>query len=124
MEIDVNGVKITLTQDQLNEIARQTQTKSKEQEMEEEFLNLWNGCTIKFDFEKYPQSIFLMKDGKYFFKQDFKNNNLWCSRQNVWSIFEKKFGLKYTEIQLFITSTVEQHFKLRGLTPWTISSLA
>lgn len=118
MEIDINGVKITLTKEQLEEIARQTQKVSKKEEMEKEFLNLWNGCTLKFDFEKYSQSIFLMKDGKYFFEQDFKRNYLWCSYNNVWSIFESKYGLEYNEIQSFIRDMVEQHFKLGGLTPY------
>lgn len=119
MEIDVNGVKITLTQDQLNEIQRQTQKltkETKEDQMEKEFLDMWNGCVIHFDFEKYPESIFLMKDGEYFFEQDWKNKRLWCSIKYVWSIFESKYGLERNEIQLFIKAMVEKHFKLGGLT--------
>ena len=113
MQIDINGVKITLTEQQLKEIKEQTEKPSKEQI----FLDLWNGCTIKFDFEKYPEKIFLMKNDKVIFEQDHKNGRLWCNYNRVWLIFEKEFGMKYDDIQSFIKNMVEKHFKLWVLTP-------
>jgi hypothetical protein len=60
---------------------------SREVEVEEKFLDMWNGCTIKFDYKKRPESIFLVKNDKYMFEQDYKNGYLWCSYDDVWSVF-------------------------------------
>ena len=111
-------MEITLTQDQLDEIQRQTQKLTKEEQMEKDFLDLWNGCTIKFDFEKYPKTIFLMKDGEIFFELNFENMHLWCSYNNVWLIFKEKYGLKYDGVQ-FSIRRILRGLKLDGLIPVT-----
>jgi hypothetical protein len=113
MEINVNGVQITLTEEQLKKIKKQTEKVS----AEKRFLDLWNGCAIKFDFEKYPERIFLMKDNMVMFEQDFKNGYLWCDYKLVWSVFENEYGFTYTDIQSFIKDVVERHFKMGVITP-------
>ena len=110
MEINVNGVQITLTEGQLKEIKKQTEKISAEQR----FLDLWNECTIKFDFDKYPESIFLMKNDRVIFEQDFKYGNLWVNYDLVWSVFEKEYSLNYVDIQSLIKGMVEIHFKINN----------
>ena len=84
---------------------------------EQAFLDMWFGCTLHFD-EEYPQAVFLMKDGKVMFAQDFKNEYLWCNYDLVWLIFRDEFGMvKYQQWQSFTSKLVEERFKLKGLTP-------
>lgn len=82
---------------------------------EQRFLELLNGCEIKIDKEKYPNSIFLFKNGEYYF--EIENDRLWCRHKYVWSVFENEFSMQYNEIQVFIKGMVEEHFKCKGLTP-------
>lgn len=120
MEIDVNGVKITLTQDQLDEIQRQNQKltkKDNKKQTEEEFLEMWNNCEIKFDFERFPDSKFFMKNGKYFFRYDLKIDSFYCSYDNVWFVLENNYDFTYLETQAFIKSMLKKHFKWDKLTP-------
>src|ERR1035437_486994 len=57
------------------------------------------------------------KKGKNYFEQDSKNGDLWCSYGLVWSIFESAFGMKYEQIQGFVKDMVDEHLKIKGLTP-------
>ena len=94
---------------------------SKERQMEDLFLHLCEGLEIREDRNRYPNSIFLMKNGEVWFEiekeQNEKNGKFWCSFEKYWSVFEKKLRLNYTEIQSFTKDMVERHFKLSGLTP-------
>ena len=89
--------------------------------LKERFQELLNGCTIKIDREKYPNSIFLFKGDKCFF--EFENDNFWISYFNVWEIIEKEFKIDYDKIQALIKSEIEEHFKCDGVTPPTIKLL-
>ena len=117
MQIDVNGIKITLTDQQLKEIAEQ---QKKVKTKEERFLELISGIDInqpKVDFEKYPNILFWFdKDGKYICEYDWKNDWFWFSHNQVWSVFESEFFLNYMEIRTFLNGMVEEHFKLKGIT--------
>ena len=89
---------------------------TKEQDMEEFFLSCLTGCDQIKD-EGYPDDIFFKKDGIVYFEQDSEYEVFWCSYDKVWSVFEKRFGLSYVEIQSFVKGMVEKHLKLEGLTP-------
>jgi hypothetical protein len=120
MNITVQGVSITLTPEQLQQIDAEVK-KINKPISEERFKQLITGIDINrptIDFEKYPYSIFwLDKDGNYFFEYDFKKDNCWCSWEKIWRVFETEFRMKYEEIQAFIKIQVEQQFKLNGVTP-------
>lgn len=75
---------------------------------EERFWEILKGCVVETS-EKYPRSTFLLKDGKFFF--EFEKDTLWCSWNNVWSVFEKEFNMSYNDIQNLINIQVEEHFK-------------
>ena len=79
------------------------------------FLEILNGCEVKIDKEKYPDSVFLFKNGKCYF--EIENLTLWCKYKHVWQIFENEFSMNYVDIQQFIKGQVEEHFKCMGLTP-------
>ena len=79
------------------------------------FLEILNGCEIKIDKEKYPNSVFLFKNGECYF--EIENPIIWCRYKHVWQIFENEFSMNYVDIQQFIKGQVEEHFKCKGLTP-------
>lgn len=79
------------------------------------FLEILNSCEIKIDKEKYPNSVFLFKNGECYF--EIEKQYLWCRYKHVWQIFENEFSTNYVDIQQFIKGQVEEHFKCMGLTP-------
>jgi len=81
---------------------------------EDKFKELIEGLTIKFD-EKYPDSTFFMKDGNVIF-QLFKSN-FWVDYSAFWAIFEKEFSMEHVDIETFITTMMEKHLKMKGVTP-------
>lgn len=79
---------------------------------------LGNELTIKIDREKYPDSVFYFKGdscllelGKYE-----KELILWVNYYKIWNPITEKLGLKYAEIKDLIKVTVEEHFKMSGVT--------
>jgi hypothetical protein len=78
-------------------------------------LSLMKGLESKQDRKNYPNSVFWMKDGTYMVEYDEKEKYFWCSYLQVWSVFEKEFGMEFYEIQSFCRGLMEQHFKRRGL---------
>lgn len=90
---------------------------SKENTKEFYFKELLNYLTIKEDKVKYPGYIFYFKDDQCYFQYNKKTGNFHCNFNKVWLIFEKKYHMKHGDIQIFIKNMVEEHFKLKGLTP-------
>ena len=94
---------------------------------EDLFLYLIEDLVIKIDKEKYPNSIFLFKNGEVWFeiykRQDEKNGNIWCSNKHYWLVFEREYGLNYTEIQELTKDMVGKHFKLKELTPISLQPI-
>jgi hypothetical protein len=78
-------------------------------------LQLLSGCEVKLDLKKYPHSVFLFKDGKCFF--EIEGTRLWCSYNNVWTVFKDEHSMSHDEIRSLIKSAVEEHFKIKGVTP-------
>lgn len=116
MNIDVNGISITLSDEQLKYIDSELKKKNNQISAENFFLSMWNGCTIKFDFSK-TDSIFMLKNNQVLFEQNFKFEKLWCNYYDVWSVLESKYSMNYEQIQAFIKDILERCFKLRALTP-------
>ena len=83
----------------------------------ERFWELVSDTTLKFDFVRYPNTIFGFRDGKYVWEFDFRNNYLWLRHSTVWYVLETEYSLDYNDVQALVRSEVEEHFKCRGLTP-------
>lgn len=95
--------------------------KEKEKEDPKLFLLeiLGNELTVKIDREKYPNSVFYFKEDKYLLELEKSGSTtyLWCSWFKIWNPISEKFSLEYSEIKQLIKETVEEHFKMRGVTP-------
>src|SRR5690606_38115994 len=80
------------------------------------FFSAIKDATVKEDRDKFPESIFLFKGDRVIMEiKGFKQ--IWCSYSLLWSKIEPHFGGVYSDIQQFIKSMVEEHFKLKDVAP-------
>ena len=89
----------------------------KEKEMKNFLRENLNGTTIKLN-DKYPQSVFYLKNDKVLFElyQDGKNREFYVRYDDIWSVFETKYSMEYADIQAFIKNAVETDLKLGSIT--------
>lgn len=86
---------------------------------EYEFLKLWYSCKwMKWD--RYPESVFMVSEGKVLFEQDWKNNYLYCKYSKVWCLFESKFGHNNIQIIDMVSGILEEELKKMALTPFCL----
>lgn len=80
-------------------------------------LRMIEGCEIKYDFEKYPDSIFYLKDDIYILKLVLPDNifsmdnNFYIDYDNIWSKLQLEFGFDYYKLIELTTKILKQHFK-------------
>ena len=63
--------------------------------------------------------IYYNKNGEWIFYQDIKNKRFWGEYNRYWSIFQKKFNLRYEEIQEITKLLLEEVLKRELDTPNT-----
>ena len=70
----------------------------------------------------YPDSIFFKRksDGQIIAQINKKNEQFWLDYYSIWSFFEDKFNLEYSEIQEIARDWLDETFKLKGYTPYKI----
>ena len=98
--------------------AELAELKKPEKTAAQRFWELVSGTEIKFDFDKYPNTIFGFRGDNCVWELDFKNNYLWLSYSSVWSVLEREYSLTYSNVQSLVKILVEDHFKCRGVTPY------
>lgn len=81
------------------------------------FWELVSGTEVKFDFKKYPRTLFGFRDGEYLWEFDFRSKYLWLRYSTVWFVLETEYSLDYNDVQALVRSEVEKHFKCRGVAP-------
>lgn len=79
-------------------------------EMEIFFLSFLDGCEIKLS-EKYPGSIFFIKNDVVLFEQETKNKYFYIRYDSIWWVFGSKYGLDYFEIRSFTKEMLGTHIK-------------
>src|SRR5690606_23274995 len=82
------------------------------------FWELVSGTEVKFDFDKWPRTLFGFRDGEYVWEFDFENSYLWLRYSTVWSVLEREYSLTYSNVKSLVKILVEDHFKCRGVTPY------
>jgi len=55
-------------------------------------------------------------NSKWMFRQ-YENKNFYLSYNGIWSKFEEKTKLQYTDIQSIVKDVLEEGFKFKGITP-------
>src|SRR6185312_13406832 len=53
----------------------------------------------------------------YLWEYNSKSGCLWLSYNNIWSVFEREYHMKYNEIRSFIKNEVETTFNCTDVTP-------
>ena len=127
-QIEVNGVTIELTDDQVNKILEQAKIKDTKELVKQEILEMLekHKSNVRFldencNVSKYPTSRFaiLNEEGKWLFDIDYdsKNQHFWYSFYRVWIVFLAKYSINYYDFQEVMKSILEEHLNLKGVTP-------
>ena len=111
-----------------------------EEELKNWFWDKYNSC-YPAKHDDYPDSIYMIYDinfirtkklanilnkeveyptevkGVCLFRQDFKNEFLWCDYSEIWSFFKNNYSSNSQEIRELIKGWLEEHNKLKVLTP-------
>ena len=110
------------------------------EELKDWFWDKFNSCYLV-KHNDYPNSVFMFYDtnfvrskklanildkeveypkepkGKCLFELDFKNKYLFCDYDNIWTFLELNYSINYQEIKKLIKYWLEEHNKLKVLTP-------
>ena len=78
---------------------------------------LWADMKVQIDTEKGEIKCWKDDYDYYYFRQDGKNENLWCDRYRVWSFFRCDLGLEYAETQELIQFMVDKTLNCEVSTP-------
>ena len=128
-QIEVNGVTIELTKDQVNKILEQTNIKDTKELVKQEILEMLekHKSNVRFlnencDVSNYPTSRFeiLNENGEWLFDIDYdsKNQHFWYSYYRILAIFREKYSINIDDFQEVMKSILEEHLNLKGVTPY------
>lgn len=81
-------------------------------------MNIFEGLHIKLDLKTYPNRIFFFKEDMFWMDYNWKTKDLWCRGEGFWEVLEREYHWGYDEVERFIKNQVEQHFKLKDVTPY------
>ena len=126
--IELNGVTIELTDDQVNKILEQTKVKDTKELVKQEILEMLEKYKSNVRFldengkaSNYPTSRFeiLDKNGEWLFDIDYdsKNPRFLYSFYRVWIVFFAKYSINYDDFQEVMKSMLEEHLSLKEVTP-------
>ena len=127
-QIEVNGVMIELTDDQIKKVLEQTKVKNTKELVKQEILEMLEKYKSNVRFldknwkeSKYPTSRFEIfnENGVWLFDIDYneKNQHFWYSYDRVWGVFYEKYSINYYDFQDVMKSVLEEHLNLKGVTP-------
>lgn len=91
--------------------------KSKQIEMTDFLISKLDGCELFTHFD-YHDYIFYVKNGEILLEQHTKNKYFNIKYSSIWQVFENKYNLKYSEIQLFTKITLKRGLNLKGYEIW------
>ena len=132
-QIEVNGVMIELTDDQVNKVLEQTKAKNAKELVKQEILEMLEKYKSNvrflddyFHLTNYPTSRFaiLNEEGKWLFdiNYDSKNQHFLYSYHNVHNVFLEKYPINHCDFQEVMKSILEEHLNLKGVTPMAIKN--
>lgn len=111
-EIEINEAKIKAIIDREQMLRKEAAEYSSPEQV---FLDIIDGCTIKIDKDRFPNSIFLFKGDEWMF--EIEKSTVWCRWDKVWDKISVAISGDYAATQAFIRGLLEQHFKMKGVTP-------
>ena len=82
-----------------------------------DFLNLFNDLDVVQSEEVEDWTLYRYKKGHNFMIYNRKNEYVYISFNDIWSVFEDKFGLNYDETYELTKAWLDEVYNLRGVTP-------
>ena len=78
-----------------------------------------NEMTVKEDLEKYPNSLFWFHGDTFILELEKTDDKLitWVNYSKIWNPISEKNNWNYDQTQDFLKVKIEEHFKLRDVTP-------
>ena len=132
-QIEVNGVMIELTDDQIKKVLEQTKIKNPKELVKKEILEMLEKYKSNVRFldenykvSKYPTSRFEILDEKgdwlFTINYDSKNQRFWYSYHRVWMVLNGRYTINYDDFQEVMKSILEECLNLKGVTPRDLAS--
>ena len=126
--IEVNGVTIELTDDQIKKVLEQTKVKDTKELVKQEILEILEKykSNVRFldenyNVSKYPTSRFEIfnENGEWLFDIDYdsKNPRFLYSYYIILAIFRENYSINYDDFQEVMKSILEEHLNLKEVTP-------
>ena len=81
-------------------------------------MNIFEGTHIKLDLKRYPNQVFFFKEDVFWMEYNWKNGYFGCRYEGFWDVLGKEKNWGHGEVRAFIRSQLEQHFKLKDVTPY------
>ena len=131
--IEVNGVTIVLTDEQVNRILEQPKIKDTKELVKQEILEMLEKykSNVRFlnkncEVSNYPTSRFeiLNENGEWLFDIDYdsKNPRFLYSYYRIFIFLKLKYLINYNDFQEVMKSMLEEHLNLKGVTPsWSLA---
>ena len=87
------------------------------------FLHLFDGLDVVQSKDEKDWTLFHYKPKHNLMIYDRKNDDVYISYYEIWSVLKYKFGLNYSEIQQLTKEWLAEVYKLRGITTHTANIL-
>ena len=124
-QIEVNGVTIELTKDQVNKILEQAKIKNAKELIKQEILEMLEKYKSNVRFldencegSNYPTSRFeiLNENGEWLFDIDYdsKNQHFWYSYYRILTIFRENYSINYDDFQEVMKSQIGRTSQFKG----------
>jgi hypothetical protein len=81
-----------------------------------EFLNLFNDLEVFQSEQNEDWTLFRYEKGKNLMIYDRKNDYVYISSQQIWSVLRNDFGLNYGDTKRLTERWLEMTYNLRGVT--------
>ena len=118
-QIEVNGVTIELTDDQVKKIKELV--KQEILEILEKYKSNVRFIDENYNVSNYPTSRFEIfnENGEWLFDIDYdsKNQHFWYSYYRILVIFREKYSINRDDFQEVMKSILEEHLNLKAVTP-------
>jgi len=83
-----------------------------------DFLNIFNDLETVQSEEREDWTLYRFKKGNNIMIYNRKNEVVYINYNEIWSVLDDKFGLKYIEIQKLTRRWLDEVYYLRGVTPF------
>ncbi len=115
--INIEGREIELTEEQLKQF--KSVAPNNIEQAEKELFEIIKEMKVKI-IDENTIKYYNQKD-EWLIEQDYENGYLWYSYHRIYLILQSKFNLNEQQINDLVKGMMDKHYKVKGLTPLTVS---